>query len=148
MDFDTGTIWAPYPHTVTADPMPAGYEMYEQASVVFNTAGTKVTPQGLLVRLQISTVGINSGTFALSFKSTDVGADSAFILPSSTEFTSNITNGSLIVAVVPPAPVITGITTDTGSSAADGITNDTMLLINGTANAHRFRLRLQSRFLG
>lgn len=35
----------------------------------------------------------------------------------------------------PPAPVITGISQDTGSSSGDGITSDTTLVISGTAEA-------------
>lgn len=38
--------------------------------------------------------------------------------------------------VIPPlAPVISSITNDTGASSSDGITNDTTLLFNGTAEA-------------
>jgi len=53
-------------------------------------------------------------------------------LPFCTDATcDNTTNG-----IAPAAPVITGITTDSGSSSSDGITNDQTLLINGTAEAN------------
>lgn len=40
---------------------------------------------------------------------------------------------SLSTLLGPPAPVITGISTDTGASTSDRITNDTTLVIHGTA---------------
>jgi hypothetical protein len=41
-----------------------------------------------------------------------------------------------IDATAPAAPIVTGITTDSGASNTDGITNDPTLLINGTAEAN------------
>ncbi|MEZ6113299.1 MAG: Ig-like domain-containing protein [Pirellulaceae bacterium] len=49
----------------------------------------------------------------------------------------------------PAAPVITGITDDTGSSNSDGITNDTSLTISGTAEAGSSGwLELDGRLIG
>ena len=41
-----------------------------------------------------------------------------------------------IDTVAPAAPVVTGITNDSGSSGSDGITNDQTLVISGTAEAN------------
>ncbi|MCY2932498.1 MAG: Ig-like domain-containing protein, partial [Planctomycetota bacterium] len=42
----------------------------------------------------------------------------------------------VIDTAVPAAPVVTGVTADTGSSASDAITTDQTLMINGTAEAN------------
>ena len=42
---------------------------------------------------------------------------------------------SVTIDTAAAAPSVTGITTDSGSSSTDGITNDTTLTVNGTAEA-------------
>lgn len=43
--------------------------------------------------------------------------------------------GMRLLSVIPPAPVISGVTDDSGRSGSDGVTNDTTLSVEGTALA-------------
>ena len=39
----------------------------------------------------------------------------------------------LVIMSAPAAPVVTGISTDTGNDSSDGLTSDATLVISGTA---------------
>lgn len=94
-----------------------------------------------------------SGTTALLFRYTVAAGDtdedgiasaSPLVLNSATirdgvgndaelTFTAPTTTAVLVDTTAPAAPVFTGITNDSGSSATDNITNDATLVLNGTA---------------
>lgn len=94
-----------------------------------------------------------SGTTALLFRYTVAAGDtdtdgiasaSPLVLNSGTirdgvgndadlAFTTPTTTAVLVDTTAPAAPVFTGITNDSGSSATDNITNDATLVLNGTA---------------
>jgi hypothetical protein len=69
---------------------------------------------------------LTDGTYAVTATVTDAAGNSS----------SDSTSSELVVdAHDPAAPVITGISSDTGASGSDGITQDHTLLVNGTAEA-------------
>jgi len=120
----TGGIWAAFANTVTGE-LAAGFEQFIQVSVVFNTAGQAVVPNGLIVTLVIDTTSISEGQYDLKFSETEIGADTVFIATGGIETPIDITNGRIIIAAENHAPVLdnTGEMTLTAIDE-DDTTND------------------------
>jgi uncharacterized delta-60 repeat protein len=70
---------------------------------------------------------LSDGTYAFTATATDTAGNTSVVSPS-----LNIT----VDKTAPDTPTVSSITTDTGSSATDGVTNDNTLIINGTAEAN------------
>jgi large repetitive protein len=70
---------------------------------------------------------LGSGTYAYTAKATDTAGNTG---AASTALSITVDK------TAPAAPTVSGITTDTGASATDGITNDNTLIIRGTAEAN------------
>ena len=70
---------------------------------------------------------LSEGAHTVTATATDAAGNT-----SATSATFNLT----VDLTAPAAPVVTGITNDSGSSGSDGITNDQTLVISGTAEAN------------
>ena len=89
------------------------------------------------------TGAVNSGTFSIAVTGTDLVADGDSTIDASISHTdtagntgsSSDTESYSVNTSAPAAPVITGISNDSGANTTDGITNDNTLLISGTAEA-------------
>ena len=99
IDF-TGSVFETFPTTVSGGPV-NGAEQFLQASIVFDSAGNSVSASGLLATLIVDTTGFDSGSFELKFSATEIGADTALILPGGSEQSANLVNG--YVRVLPAA---------------------------------------------
>src|SRR5206468_3783058 len=102
---------------LSASDAPAGWLSYLAAS------RTDEANRLAVDRIQARVVGSTSATSfptASPFQSTNAGGTDAFIAK---------------IAQPPPAPVFSSISTDSGPSASDQITNDQTLSISGTAVA-------------
>jgi VCBS repeat-containing protein len=73
----------------------------------------------------IATSSLADGVHSITARATDAAGNQ-----------TTSTALSVTIDSVGAAPVVTGITTDTGSSSTDGITNDTTLTVNGTSEAN------------
>ena len=75
----------------------------------------------------IVTAALTDGTYSIKAVEQDTAGNTS----------GATTFGSVTIdTVAPAAPVVTGITNDSGSSGSDGITNDQTLVISGTAEAN------------
>jgi uncharacterized repeat protein (TIGR02059 family) len=70
---------------------------------------------------------VNGNSYSFTATATDIAGNTSVV---STAFVATIDTSA------PIAPVISGITSDNGSSSSDGITNDTSLIISGVAEAN------------
>ncbi len=93
--------------------------MYTASSV----KGTAVCSGGGDVTVSNNVV-TPDGTYDMSFTETD---------PAGNESTQSTSISVVTDTVAPDAPVVDGISDDTGLSATDGITNDNTLIFNGTS---------------
>ena len=67
----------------------------------------------------------------------DEGDNALPLVPAPTNGASDAVDGVLSLGgTAPAAPAITGIATDSGASATDGITADRTLIVSGTAEAN------------
>ncbi len=80
----------------------------------------------------------STGTFSGTPSSSDVRTIAVKVtaIDSSNTFVSDEFNLAVVDITPPPAPLITGISNDTGVSNTDRITSDTTLLLSGTAEAN------------
>ena len=87
----------------------------------------------------LGTFTVAGGTWSIT---TGALADATYNIKAVQRDTAGNTSGATtfgsvtIDTVAPAAPVVTGITNDSGSSGSDGITNDQTLVISGTAEAN------------
>ncbi len=96
-----------------------------RAATVANTTGNTYTATTTLLAAD------PEGTVALSIAFTDLAGNSGTAVTATTN-TSAVT----FDRTAPLAPAITAITDDTGANATDGITQDSTLILSGTAEAH------------
>jgi Bacterial Ig-like domain/Putative Ig domain/FG-GAP-like repeat/FG-GAP repeat len=84
------------------------------------------------------TFNTNTGTFSGTPTNSDVRTISVKVTAtdSSNTFVSDEFNLTVVDNTPPPAPLITGISNDTGVSNTDRITSDTTLVLSGTAEAN------------
>ncbi|NQV23046.1 MAG: FG-GAP repeat protein, partial [Rhodopirellula sp.] len=94
----TGSVFEAFANTASGGPVDDA-EQFIQSSIVFNTKGNTVSANGLLATLLIDTTGIDSGDFDLLFSETQIGTDTAFILPGGNEQTAAL--GNVTLRVVP-----------------------------------------------
>lgn len=119
VDF-SGGVWDAYPFTPTGGPL-IGAETRAEASVVFNSTGQSVSPNGRIVRLLIDTTGIFGGTYDLKLSGTLAGIDSHYLGTEGAEIPIEITNGRLNVVPEPSSLMIlllSGLGTAFGTSWA------------------------------
>jgi Bacterial Ig-like domain/FG-GAP-like repeat/Bacterial Ig domain len=88
-----------------------------------------------------TTAASASGTWSFDYSGTTVPPGTYALIARATDLAGNVSGDSAAFAVVidtsaPSPPAVTGITTDTGASATDGITSDQTLVISGTAEAN------------
>jgi hypothetical protein len=88
----------------------------------------------------IGSATVAGGVWSVDYTATTLPEAGYSFTATQTDVAGNSSAASAALAVIvdigpPVAPVLTGITTDSGSSATDEITNDNMLMINGTAEA-------------
>ncbi|WP_141655380.1 Ig-like domain-containing protein, partial [Roseivirga seohaensis] len=100
-------------------------------TVSSNNGGTNVTGTGTIAtatdEVTINNLsGLNDGTLTLSVTLTDGSSNT------STAQTAT----SQLDKTAPAAPVVTGVSADSGSSSSDGITSDTTPDVKGTAEAN------------
>ncbi len=99
-DFTEG-IWDAHPSTVLGGVVGDG--QYMQSGIAFDEANKTVASDGQIVRLSISTVGINEGRFPLLLAGTDIGEDTDFIVVGGDEFVPEIVNGTITIVPEPGA---------------------------------------------
>ncbi|ATC63708.1 hypothetical protein CMV30_06930 [Nibricoccus aquaticus] len=88
-----------------------------------------------------STPADGTGAWTFDYTGTTLAGGTHSFTATSTDAANNISIESTTFLVeidtaTPSAPVITGISNDTGASATDGITNDATLVFTGTAEAN------------
>ncbi|MBD3886032.1 choice-of-anchor L domain-containing protein [Phormidium tenue FACHB-886] len=112
-------------------------------TLVFN--GTAEANSSVDVFLDETKIGTttadDTGKWSLDHSGTTLPNKSYAVTAQATDKAGNVSlisnNYNLTVDTVNPnAPVVTGISTDTGASSTDGLTNDKNLIINGTAEAN------------
>jgi hypothetical protein len=81
-----------------------------------------------------ATTAAGDGSWTFSFTSAlSTGAHSVTVTDAAGGLTSDPSSAyALTIDAVPQAPVITGISDDTGTSSSDGITTDGQIFVNGT----------------
>jgi hypothetical protein len=99
------------------------YEITDGTTTITGT-GTIATATDQVTLADLSS--LKDGTLTLSVTLTDAANNKGIAATDDTE----------LDATAPSAPVVTGISDDTGSSDNDGITNDTTPDVNGTAEAN------------
>lgn len=139
---DTGVPSAPSVTGITTDSGTAGDGVTSDNTLVISgTAEANVSVNVLIDGVSIgTTTASGAGTWSFDHSSTVLADSSYAVTAIATDLSGNISAASapFIITVdtgVPAVPVITGITSDSGI-AGDGLTNDTTLLVNGTADAN------------
>lgn len=103
----TGGVWDQFPNTPSLERVVAGYPMYSQANVVFNTSGHAVSPNGLIAQLIVDTTGFFGGSYALDLADVaEIGRDSEFIGVGGLDIPIDIINGQLNIVPEPSALTI------------------------------------------
>lgn len=102
-------------------------------------AGSTVTVTRVSTGVLGTAVANGLGVWSFDYTGTTLGAGDHSFTATATDSAGNVSavSGAFIVTVDASvnAPVITAVSTDTGSSANDGITSDTTLTLFGTAEA-------------
>ena len=80
------------------------------------------------------------GNWSLDYTGTTLPAGDHTFTATATDLAGNVSDASVSYVVTiditaPAAPVVTGITTDTGVSSSDGVTSDRTLVLSGAAEA-------------
>lgn len=137
---DTGVPSAPSVTGITTDSGTAGDGITSDNTLVISgTAEANVSVNVLIDGVSIgTTTASGAGTWSFDHSGTVLADGSYAVTAVATDLSGNISVASapFIITVdtgVPAVPVITGITSDSGI-AGDGLTNDTTLLVNGTAD--------------
>ena len=104
-DFNTD-VWAAYPVTILGGAV-AGAEQFLQSSVNFSATGESVIPNGTVVELQISTVGILEGVYPLTLSSQMIGEDTDLILPGGQTVVPELLDGQLRIVPEPTSSWVT-----------------------------------------
>src|SRR5205814_2816501 len=86
-------------------------------------------------------VANGSGAWSFDYTGTTLAQGNYTFTATATDTAGNVSpvSGTFAVTVdtaAPSAPVVSGVIADSGSSSSDGITNDSTLIIQGTAEAN------------
>ena len=101
-------------------------EPLSQVSVTINGQGYVTSADATGAWSVLVSNALADSSYAVSLTATDVAGNATV------DSTSQVT----IDTLAPPAPAVTGISADTGSSASDAITSDQTLVISGSAEAN------------
>lgn len=110
------------------------------ADVVFSEAGSRTEPDGLLITLTVSTVGLESGTFDLLFSDSQIGEDSAFLDRGTDLIHPEIRNGSMTIRSNAPDVLLDDAVVTEGEGSASATvrlseaTNEDVVLTVTTAS--------------
>jgi uncharacterized delta-60 repeat protein len=139
---DTIAPPAPVVSAITTDSAtPADGMTNDNMLVISGTAEANSQVQVLLDGNAIGIATTNgTGNWTFDYTGTAIADGNHALTATATDAAGNLSAASTPLAVVvdtiaPPAPVVSAITTDS-ATPADGITNDNMLVISGTAEAN------------
>lgn len=140
---DTTPPIAPAVTNFSSDSGTAGDRITNDGTLTISgTAEANSTVQVLLDGASIGTTTANaSGAWLFDYTGTNLSDGTYAFTATATDAAGNVGAASTPLNITvdktaPIVPTVSGITTDTGSSATDGVTNDNTLIINGTAEAN------------
>ena len=139
---DTSAPAAPAVTAITTDTGSSGSDGVTSDTTLV-IAGTAEAASTVTVYKDGTSIGTatasGAGAWTFDYTGTTLAAGSYAFKAQATDLAGNTSGDSAVFTVVVDTstmtPVITGITTDTGSSGSDGVTSDPTLILSGTAEA-------------